>query len=79
MPAKSPVIVDLRFHPDQVREGLKTAFAGREVINRADAANEGRDLSGISYAVLWKPLDDLFRGRPISRCCFPAVRASITS
>jgi len=60
MPAKSPVIVDLRFHPDQVREGLKHAFPGREVINRADPANAGRDLSGIPYAVLWKPLDDLF-------------------
>jgi len=59
-PAKSPVIVDLRFHPEQVREGLKNAFPGREVINRADPANEGRDLSGIPYAVLWKPQDDLF-------------------
>lgn len=60
MPAKSPIIVDLRFHPDQVREGLKSAFPGREVINRADPANAGRDLSGIDYALLWKPLDDLF-------------------
>ena len=60
MPSKSPVIVDLRFHPDQVREGLKNAFPGREVINRADAENDGRDLSGIDYALLWKPLDDLF-------------------
>ena len=60
MPSKSPVIVDLRFHPDQVREGLKRAFPGREVINRADPENDGRDLSGIDYAVLWKPLDDLF-------------------
>lgn len=60
MPDKSSVIVDLRFHPDQVREGLKHAFRGREVINRAEPGNEDRDLSGISYAVLWKPLDDLF-------------------
>lgn len=60
MPSKSPVIVDLRFHPDQVREGLRHAFPGREVINRADPANDGRDLSGIDYALLWKPLDDLF-------------------
>lgn len=60
MPSKSPVIVDLRFHPGQVREGLKRAFPGREVINRADPENDGRDLSGIDYAVLWKPLDDLF-------------------
>ncbi|MBL0370407.1 glyoxylate/hydroxypyruvate reductase A [Rhizobium sp. KVB221] len=60
MPAKSPVIVDLRFHPEQVREGLKHAFPGREVINRADPQHADRDLSGIDYAVLWKPLDDLF-------------------
>jgi glyoxylate/hydroxypyruvate reductase A len=60
MSAKSPIIVDLRFHPDQVREGLKHAFKGREVINRADRANDGRDLSGIDYALLWKPLGDLF-------------------
>jgi glyoxylate/hydroxypyruvate reductase A len=60
MPSKSPIIVDLSFHPDQMREGLKRAFPGREVINRADPENDGRDLSGIDYAVLWKPLDDLF-------------------
>lgn len=60
MTTKSPIIVDLRFHPDQVAEGLKTAFPGREVINRADPAQRDRDLSGISYALLWKPLDDLF-------------------
>jgi glyoxylate/hydroxypyruvate reductase A len=60
MPAKSPIIVDLRFHPDQVRGGLKHAFPGREVINRADPQHADRDLSGIDYALLWKPLDDLF-------------------
>lgn len=60
MSAKSPVIVDLRFHPEQVREGLKNAFPGREVINRADPASRDRDLSAARYAVLWKPLDDLF-------------------
>jgi glyoxylate/hydroxypyruvate reductase A len=60
MPAKSPVIVDLRFHPEQVREGLKNAFPDREVINRADPASRDKDLSTAHYAVLWKPLDDLF-------------------
>jgi glyoxylate/hydroxypyruvate reductase A len=60
MPEKSPVIIDLRFHPEQVREGLKHAFAGREVINRADPASRDKDLSRARYAVLWKPLDDLF-------------------
>ena len=60
IPAKSPVIVDLRFHPEQVREGLKNAFPDREVINRADPASRDKDLSAAHYAVLWKPLDDLF-------------------
>lgn len=60
MPAKSPVIVDLRFHPEQVREGLRNAFPDREVINRADPASRDKDLSTAHYAVLWKPLDDLF-------------------
>ena len=60
MSAKSPVIVDLRFHPEQVRDGLKQAFPGREVINRADPSSRDRDLSGVHYALLWKPLDDLF-------------------
>src|SRR5688500_12149418 len=58
--AKSPVIVDLRFHPEQVREALKSAFPDREVINRADPASRDKDLSTAHYAVLWKPLDDLF-------------------
>jgi glyoxylate/hydroxypyruvate reductase A len=60
MPEKSPIIVDLRFHPEQVREGLKGAFAGREVINRADPASRDKDLTTAHYALLWKPLDDLF-------------------
>jgi glyoxylate/hydroxypyruvate reductase A len=60
MPEKSPVIIDLRFHEGEVREGLKHAFPGREVINRADPENDGRDLSGIDYALLWKPRPDLF-------------------
>lgn len=58
--SKSPIIVDLRFHPEQVREGLRHAFAGREVINRADPQSRNKDLSGAHYALLWKPLDDLF-------------------
>lgn len=60
MSTKSPVIVDLRFHPEQVREGLRNTFPGREVINRADPASRDKDLSQAQYAVLWKPLDDLF-------------------
>ncbi|MCO6187256.1 glyoxylate/hydroxypyruvate reductase A [Rhizobium sp. L1K21] len=39
---------------------LAGAFAGREVINLADAAHKTRDLSGIDYALVWKPHADLF-------------------
>ncbi|WP_438750937.1 2-hydroxyacid dehydrogenase [Pararhizobium sp. O133] len=60
MPTKSPVIVDLKFIPKEVEDGLKGAFSGREVINLADPIHEGRDLSGIDYAVVWKSDPDLF-------------------
>jgi glyoxylate/hydroxypyruvate reductase len=60
MSQKPAIIIDLLFNQDNVREGLKGAFAGREVINRADPKNRDRDLSEAHYALLWKPLDDLF-------------------
>ncbi|MBC7336034.1 MAG: glyoxylate/hydroxypyruvate reductase A, partial [Clostridia bacterium] len=43
-----------------VVEGLKGAFPGREVIDMGDPANAGRDLSGVPYAVVWKPDPALF-------------------
>lgn len=60
MPARSAVIVDLKFIPKEVEEGLRGAFPGREVINLADPDSKGRDLSGIDYAVVWKSDPDLF-------------------
>ncbi len=60
MTSKSPVIIDLKFAPEEVAYSLKHAFAGREIINLADPAHKGRDLSGIDYAVVWKQDADLF-------------------
>ncbi len=57
---KSPVIIDLKFDQEQVAAALKGAFPGREVINLAHPASRNRDLSGIDYAVVWKPAADLF-------------------
>ncbi|MEK1933002.1 MAG: NAD(P)-dependent oxidoreductase, partial [Pararhizobium sp.] len=70
MPSKSPVIVDLKFIPQEVEDGLKGAFAGREVINLADAAHKERDLSGIDYAVVWKSDPDLFSRAPDLKVVF---------
>ena len=57
---KSPVIIDLKFDPQEVAAALKGAFAGREVINLLHPASRNRDLSGIDYAIVWKPGADLF-------------------
>jgi glyoxylate/hydroxypyruvate reductase A len=57
---KSPVIIDLKFDQEQVAAALKGAFADREVINLSHPASRKRDLSGIDYAVVWKPGADLF-------------------
>ncbi len=58
---KSPIIVDLKFPETEVRAALADAFKDREVINLADKANDGRDLSGIDYALVWKSRADLFQ------------------
>ncbi|OBZ97077.1 2-hydroxyacid dehydrogenase [Pararhizobium polonicum] len=70
MPSKSPVIVDLKFIPREVEDGLKGAFTGREVFNLADPAHKGRDLSGIDYAVVWKSDPDLFSRAPDLKVVF---------
>ncbi len=54
------VVIDLKFARSGVVEALKGAFPGREVIDMGDPANAGRDLSGIPYAVVWKPDPALF-------------------
>ncbi|MDK1377446.1 MULTISPECIES: glyoxylate/hydroxypyruvate reductase A [unclassified Sinorhizobium] len=70
MPAKSPVIVDLKFIPEEVEAALNGAFPDREVINRADPAQSDRDLSGIDYAVVWKSAPDLFSRAPDLKVVF---------
>ena len=70
MTAKSPVIVDLKFIPREVEDGLKGAFPGREVLNLADPQHKGRDLSGIDYAVVWKSDPDLFFRAPDLKVVF---------
>lgn len=60
MPVKSPVIVDLKFIPEEVERALDSAFPGREVINLADPEHRDRDLACIDYALVWKPDADLF-------------------
>lgn len=70
MSAKSPIIVDLKFIPREVEDGLKGAFPGREVLNLADPVHKGRDLSGIDYAVVWKSDPDLFARAPDLKVVF---------
>lgn len=70
MPSKSPVIVDLKFIPQEVEDALRGAFAGRDVINLADPAHKDRDLSGIDYAVVWKSDPDLFSRAPDLKVVF---------
>jgi glyoxylate/hydroxypyruvate reductase len=70
MPSKSPVIVDLKFIPQEVESCLNGAFGGREVINLADPAHKDRDLSGIDYAVVWKSDPDLFSRAPDLKVVF---------
>ena len=70
MSAKSPVIVDLKFIPEEVEAALRGAFPDREVINRADVVHHNRDLSGIDYAVVWKSAPDLFERAPDLKVVF---------
>ncbi|WP_075290659.1 2-hydroxyacid dehydrogenase [Pararhizobium arenae] len=70
MSDKSPVIVDLKFIPDEVDAALIGAFPGRDIINLANPAHADRDLSGIDYAVVWNPSLDLFSRAPDLKVLF---------
>lgn len=56
----SPVVVDLKFSRDGVRAALARSFSGREVIDMGEDGSRSRDLSGVNYAVVWKPDPSLF-------------------
>ncbi|TCL95795.1 glyoxylate/hydroxypyruvate reductase A [Rhizobium sp. PP-WC-2G-219] len=60
----APVVIDLKFNAGEVQAALADAFPGRDVINRADPAQAGRDLSQARYAVVWKSQPDLFDRAP---------------
>ncbi len=70
MSARPPILVDLKFDPDTVARILKTAFADRGSINSADPANKALDLTGVDYALLWKPDADIFQRAPNLKVLF---------
>ncbi|MEK1896206.1 MAG: glyoxylate/hydroxypyruvate reductase A [Rhizobium sp.] len=68
--ARPPILVDLKFDPETVARILKTAFPDRGSINIADPASKDRDLTGVDYALLWKPDADLFTRAPNLKAIF---------
>lgn len=70
MPAKSPIILDLKFGRDNLKGMIETVLPDREIIDLADPAHASRDLSCIDYAVVWKPDADLFRRAPDLKVLF---------
>lgn len=61
MPAKHPVVIDLKFERREIDAALANAFAGRQVLRASDP---GVDLSQARYAVIWKPDPNLFQRAP---------------
>jgi glyoxylate/hydroxypyruvate reductase len=70
MPIRSPVLVDLKFDPETTHAALQAAFHDRGSINLADPANADADLTGVDYAVLWKPKPALFSRAPNLKVIF---------
>lgn len=70
MSPRPPVLVDLKFDPETIARILKTAFADRGSINAADPASKGLDLTGVDYALLWKPDADIFERAPNLKVLF---------
>lgn len=61
MPAKHPVVIDLKFERREIDAALANAFASRQVLRASDP---GVDLSQARYAVIWKPDPNLFQRAP---------------
>ncbi len=61
MPAKHPVVIDLKFERREVDAALAGVFADRRVLRASDP---GADLSETRYAVIWKPDPNLFQRAP---------------
>jgi len=70
MSARPPILVDLKFDPETVARILKIAFADRGSINSADPASKELDLTGVDYALLWKPDADIFMRAPNLKVLF---------
>ncbi len=70
MPAKNPIVVDLKFDPAAIAKILETAFPDRRSINLADPASKDADLSQADYALLWKPDANLFQRAPNLKVIF---------
>lgn len=67
MPAKHPVVIDLKFERREVDAALADAFAGRQVLRASDP---DVDLSQARYAVIWKPDPNLFQRAPLLEVLF---------
>ncbi|MCA0255529.1 MAG: glyoxylate/hydroxypyruvate reductase A [Proteobacteria bacterium] len=54
------IIIDLKFDRPDLVAGMQPYFPDFDIIDLADKAQVGRDLTGIDYAIVWKPDADLF-------------------
>ena len=54
------IIIDLKFDRPDLVAGMQPYFPDFDIIDLADKANAARDLTGIDYAIVWKPDADLF-------------------